>query len=101
LLVLTGVTGLGELVAAPPEQRPTYIAADLAGLLEAHPTPAEDGDGAVVLGGWRATVDGGRLSVTGSGETGDWWRVCAVAGWRHLDASGEPADVDGVASEHD
>ncbi|QLQ11829.1 MAG: HAD-IIA family hydrolase [Nocardioidaceae bacterium] len=37
LLVLTGVTGLGELIAAPPELRPTYIAADLSGLHTAHP----------------------------------------------------------------
>ena len=31
LLVLTGVTGLAELVAARPGQRPTYIAPDLPG----------------------------------------------------------------------
>ena len=36
LLVLTGVTGLADLVAAGPELRPTYLAADLGGLLEAH-----------------------------------------------------------------
>jgi glycerol 3-phosphatase-2 len=100
LLVLTGVTGLAELVAAGPEQRPTYISADLGGLLEAHRPPAEE-DGAAVLGGWRARVESGRLVVDGDGDPGDRWRVCAVAGWRHLDESGEPADVDGVASEHD
>lgn len=100
LLVLTGVTGLAELVAASPEQRPTYISADLGGLLEVQRTPAVE-DGAVVLGGWRATVEAGRLLVDGDGEPGDRWRVCAVAGWRHLDESGEPAVVDGVASDHD
>ena len=29
LLVMTGVTGLGELVAIPPGDRPTYVGADL------------------------------------------------------------------------
>jgi len=100
LLVLTGVTGLAELVAARPEQRPTYVSADLGGLLEAQRAPADE-DGAVALGGWRATVESGRLVVHGDGDPGDRWRVCAVAGWRHLDESGEPADVDGVASGHD
>ena len=37
LLVLTGVTGLAEAILAPPSQRPTYLAEDLAGLLEPHP----------------------------------------------------------------
>ena len=31
LLVMTGVTGLGELVAVPAGHRPTYVAADLGG----------------------------------------------------------------------
>ena len=35
LLVLTGVTGLEELVRARKEERPTYIAPDLAALAEA------------------------------------------------------------------
>jgi hypothetical protein len=34
LLVLTGVTGVGELLAAPADRRPTYVAADLRGLLQ-------------------------------------------------------------------
>lgn len=33
LLVLTGVTGVDELLAAPPHRRPTYLAADLRGLV--------------------------------------------------------------------
>ena len=53
LLVLTGVTGLAELVAARPEERPTYLAPDLGGLLVAHPEVREE-DGA-----WTARrVDG-------------------------------------------
>ena len=37
LLVLTGVTGLAELVAAGPGSRPTYLSVDLRGLAEPHP----------------------------------------------------------------
>lgn len=37
LLVLTGVTDRDQLLAAPPGMRPTYVAADLRGLLVAHP----------------------------------------------------------------
>jgi len=98
LLVLTGVTGLSELVAARPEQRPTYLAPDLAGLLSAHEAPADgDGDG-VTLGGWWARVDDGHLVVEGDGEVGDWWRVVAAASWRHLDRHGAPPDVDGLSA---
>lgn len=92
LLVMTGVTGAPELVAARPEERPSYVAADLAGLLEAQPAPSGEGDDRV-LGGWRGSVSEGRLTVDGSGSTNDWWRVVAETGWAWLDAHGEPADT--------
>ena len=95
LLVMTGVTGLAELVAATPGERPTYVAADLAGLLEAHAAPEADGDDPA-LGGWRAGVDSGRLVVSGEGDASDWWRVVATAAWQHLDDSGDVVDVEGV-----
>ncbi len=93
LLVLTGVTGLGELVAAVEGERPTYLAPDLAGLLEPHAAPTSDGGGAE-LGGWNAEVQSGRLVVGGDGGPEDWWRVVAAAAWCHLDETGEPVDVD-------
>lgn len=37
LLVLTGVTGWRELLTAPPLLRPSYLANDMRGILEAHP----------------------------------------------------------------
>ena len=37
LLVLTGVTRAADLVDAPIQHRPTYLALDLAGLLEPQP----------------------------------------------------------------
>jgi HAD superfamily hydrolase (TIGR01450 family) len=102
LLVMTGVTGLEELVNAPREMRPTYIAADLRGLLELHPEPETDssdargaGDGATV-GGWHAAVRDGALVVDGHGSASDWWRTVATAGWRHLDAGGATFALDGV-----
>jgi glycerol-1-phosphatase len=95
LLVLTGVTGLEDLVAATEELRPTYVAPDLAGLLVAQEAPSVDGD-AYELGGWHGAVDGGRLVVSGSGEPGDWWRVVASAAWAHRDATGETVDLSGV-----
>lgn len=95
LLVLTGVTGLAELVAAAAAERPTYLAADLAGLHEPHAAPRVEG-GAVVLGGWSGRVESGRLALSGQGSAADWWRVVAVAAWRHLDETGAPVDVGGV-----
>jgi hypothetical protein len=96
LLVLTGVTGLPDLVAAPPGLRPTYLAPDLAGLLEAQAAPVAAERGAFSLGGWTAIAEDGALAVTGTGEHADWWRVVAVAAWDHLDQSGEPVRLSGV-----
>ena len=96
LLVLTGVTGLAELVAATPEERPTYVSRDLAGLGVVHPE-VEQEQGAVTVGGWRATVDDDVLVCDGDGTPDDWWRAVAVAGWQHLDATGRPASVDTLA----
>ncbi|WP_338144217.1 HAD-IIA family hydrolase [Nocardioides turkmenicus] len=87
LLVLTGVTGLEDLVAAEPHRRPTYVSADLGGLLEAHPAPETDGTAARV-GGWTAEVRDGELRVTGEGTADDWWRAAATSSWAHLDATG-------------
>ena len=39
LLVLTGVTGLAELVAASPAERPTYLSATLSGLMAPQAAP--------------------------------------------------------------
>ena len=95
LCVLTGVSGLADLVAAPEELRPTYLARTLAGLFEPHGVPQREGDGAV-LGGWRAEVKDGALRVDGDGVPDDWWRVAVTAAWWHLDDCGGAADTEGV-----
>ncbi|MGH3411713.1 MAG: HAD-IIA family hydrolase [Marmoricola sp.] len=95
LLVLTGVTGLAELVALAPESRPCYIAGDLGALDQPHPRPVDEGD-RHVLGGWRAGIERGRLVVAGNGGHDDWWRCVATTAWAHLDRAGDPPDIDGL-----
>jgi len=81
LLVLTGVAHAADLLAAAPQQRPTYVAADLRGLA---------GDPAV-------------LALTGSDVTGSAddglgrLRAAARTAWAAADA-GEPAPAVDVAT---
>ncbi|MFB9312263.1 HAD-IIA family hydrolase [Nocardioides plantarum] len=95
LLVLTGVTGLAELVAAREGERPSYVGLDLRALTEPQPAP-EHVDGGWVLGGWTGSVDEGALRVEGAGSADDWWRVVAVAAWNALDESGDVVDTAGL-----
>jgi HAD superfamily hydrolase (TIGR01450 family) len=77
LLVLTGVTTPAELLAAPPEHRPTYVSAGLDGLLSPHRAP-ERGDAAWTCGGWTAGPD---LLLSGEGEDLDALRALCAAAW--------------------
>jgi len=108
MLVLTGVSSPRDALVAPPGQRPTYVAADLAGLLESQPpvgprqvvwtgaggaradvgeqAPDGDGSGATAMafrcGGWQARRPGGAaaLELTGQGAWIDGLRaLCGVA----------------------
>jgi glycerol 3-phosphatase-2 len=79
LLVLTGVTDPAALLAAPPEHRPTYVAADLRGLLAPHPDVTWDGSQAQ-CGGWTVSAD---LTLTGSGDPLDGLRALCRAAWTH------------------
>jgi glycerol-1-phosphatase len=92
LLVMTGVTGTAEIVAATPALRPSYISADLSGLGRPQPVPVSGQDGHE-LGGWRSRVTEGVLSIDGEGTHDDWWRLVAAAGWHHLDTVGRVVDV--------
>ncbi len=88
LLVMTGVTGVPELVSLPRGLRPTYVAQDLAGLGTVHGVPVEG-----ALGGWTARVEAGSLRVGGQGSLDDWWRVVAATAWSYLDECGRPVSV--------
>ena len=91
LLVLTGVTGPSELVAAEARLRPSYIAEDLeTGLLSAHPAVHEQ-NGAWVCAGWRAGGSDGRWRLEGSGERIDALRALCAGVWSVGGA--EPSDV--------
>lgn len=92
LLVLTGVTDGARLLAAPPEHRPTYVDADLRGLLTGQPEVTREGDG-FRCGGWTAAAGDDRLDLTGDGDTLDGLRALCAAAWT---AAGEGAcDLDG------
>ncbi|MGW0932207.1 HAD hydrolase-like protein [Streptomyces sp. NPDC002644] len=80
LLVLTGVTDAALLLAAPPEHRPTYVDADLRGLLVPQPEVTADGDG-FRCGGWRAVAERRELSLSGDGEPLDAVRALCAAAW--------------------
>jgi HAD superfamily hydrolase (TIGR01450 family) len=80
MLVLTGVTDPAGAVLAPRSQRPTYLAEDLAGLLEPHPDVTSQ-DGAFGCGGWTARWAQEQLELTGDGERIDGLRALCAAAW--------------------
>lgn len=83
LLVLTGVTDLDLLLSAPEGSRPTYVAADLRGLLVAQPPVDVLEDGSVRCAGRVARWEGDRPVVDGEAP-GAGAPEEAVAGLRAL-----------------
>ncbi|MEU4659623.1 HAD hydrolase-like protein [Streptomyces sp. NPDC023723] len=81
LLVLTGVTDGRQLLAAPPRHRPTYVDADLRGLLTGQPEVADADGGGFRCGGWTATAGAERLELDGDGEALDGLRALCAAAW--------------------
>ncbi len=106
LLVLTGVSTPRELVLAPPSQRPSYVAADLGGLLEPQPViglvrgngaaaPAGSADaGAVRCGGWtaRRSAADGPLRLDGDGDPLDGLRALCALSWAGEQVTAEMID---------
>ncbi|MFJ2115452.1 MULTISPECIES: HAD hydrolase-like protein [unclassified Streptomyces] len=80
LLVLTGVTDGAALLAAEPRHRPTYVDADLRGLLTGQPEVTVE-NGAFGCGGWTASVDGSALALDGDGGPLDGLRALCAAAW--------------------
>ncbi len=88
-LVLTGVSTVVDLLGAAPEQRPTFVIDDLAGLF--------DDIDAVRVGeqpGWDITVDGSTVTVRGSGDEIGLVPALAAAAWAAVDAgNADPAEL--------
>lgn len=82
LLVFTGVSSPADAVLAPRDQRPSYLGETLACLAEPHPTPRSDGT-TWSVGSTSASVDGGRLIVSGTGI--DALRSACAAAWAAAD----------------
>ncbi|MGK5677313.1 HAD-IIA family hydrolase [Micromonospora sp. URMC 106] len=86
LLVLTGVSDAAELLAAPPQRRPTYVSMDLAGLFD--PAAVVRVPGAADTGGWSVASRDGALELSGAGRPLDALAALCAAAW-----SAEPARV--------
>jgi glycerol-1-phosphatase len=85
LLVLTGVSGAPDLLAAPPHRRPSHIATDLSGLFEVDdavrvPQLADDRDGAQAAGWWVTRHEAG-VELAGSGEALPALRLLCAVTW--------------------
>ncbi|WFB10250.1 HAD hydrolase-like protein [Streptomyces sp. LX-29] len=100
LLVLTGVTTAAQLLAAEPKYRPTYVAADLRGLLEPQPevvpvAAAEGRADGFACGGWVASVREGVLHLEGDGtDPLDGLRALCAAAWTEAGAEAGTADAE-------
>ena len=82
LLVLTGITGITELLAAAPDVRPDLIGRDLGALLVVHPEATVDADG---TGRCRdaavGTGNGGIAVHEAGGDAIDLLRAACAAVW--------------------
>lgn len=98
MLVLTGVTSVTDLLAAPPPHRPTYVAADLQGLLEVHPAVRSTRDG-WHCGRWTANVVAGEIILrpapTGALDMNAVRAMCRAA-WAAQDAGHAVSLADGI-----
>ena len=98
LHVLTGVHQARDVIRAPRGQRPSYLAIDMRGLLEAHPAPKHHRDGTWTCGVSQVakatrsgvlTLDDVELTepVTISIDS---YRALAAAAWEYTDGAGSP-----------
>lgn len=97
LQVLTGVNGVLDAYAAPPEHRPSFIGQDLGALAVPHPAPRKQADRWHVRDAvaWRA---GDELNVEGDfGPDGlDGARAALAAGWEAAD-EGRPLALESLS----
>ncbi len=102
MLVLTGVTTLEQLFAATGDERPDYVAADLGGLLVAHPE-VRTSELDAQCGGWTTGAESGRLmlradddvSAAGGADSAvAALRAAVAAAWLVHDDDSTTVDVD-------
>src|SRR5712692_4526696 len=93
LLVLTGVSGAQDAVLAPVGRRPTYLAVDLGGLLEAQPVIGPLGAGVDTDGADGRSRDGG--AAAGAFPCGG-FQARRPTGSAPLELSGDGAWIDGL-----
>jgi HAD superfamily hydrolase (TIGR01450 family) len=94
LLVLTGVTGISELLRCPLRARPDLVGRDLGALLVAHPEAVLDEHGRGRCGSASVAVRDGSLAVEEPGDDAlDLLRAACAAAWA-LPASGAGGEVD-------
>ncbi len=80
MIVLTGVVHPVDLLAAPAGRRPTYLAADLGGLLDVHPAVTGQ-DGRWDCRGWSVNGAAEALTLRGDGTPMDALRALCAAAW--------------------
>jgi pyruvate/2-oxoglutarate/acetoin dehydrogenase E1 component len=84
VLVLTGIDQAKQVLAAAPDQRPTFILDDLRGLLEAYPPTIEVTDGAGTLttvGTSTVRREAEKITVIAAGTAIDRLRAGAATIW--------------------
>lgn len=107
LLVFTGVSSPRDAILAAPNERPSYLAADLTALLDSHPAPTRSVDGWWTCRDGAARVVGGRLESRGASTTVvdrvDLVRAACAAAWAAVDAGIEldPKSVPDITVEDD
>jgi HAD superfamily hydrolase (TIGR01450 family) len=79
-LVLTGVDGPREVLAAPERARPPFLLSDLTGLYEPYPE-VRPASGGFRSGDAVARIDGRRIEVVRAGRPVDLLRAAAQAVW--------------------
>ncbi|WP_405060896.1 HAD-IIA family hydrolase [Kribbella sp. NBC_01505] len=90
LWVATGVHDAHDLARAPKNERPTYIAPDLAALAQKQPGVTVDGSKHTCVG-WTAEVVNGAVAIKGEGEPYDGLRAILSAVWTATDEPKAPA----------
>src|SRR5262245_12275466 len=95
MLVMTGVTSAKDAVLAPPGRRPTYVAADLGGLLERQPAIGPRGTHAEAHGGG-PPGPAGQDGAAPMAFRCDGWQARWPGGTAPLELTGRGAWIDGL-----